>query len=407
MSKITAIELYNFMTVKEGRLEFDDSNVLNLVGYNDSGKSSVTRALEVLLYDAYSNDQVNFIRDDEDMFGVGLEFDDGVAINKYKYATGQSEWEMLKDGKTLYTNRLESGIASISGVPEVIQNYLGVVKDDITGTYLNVRRNSDKAFLVQTTGGDNYKILNSILRADILANTVKKLNEDRNKLQVDINSNSITLNTLKGELESIRVLPDEFIGSLKTLTKVIRDNKSKVDALLNISDKEQAYNGVVVWDEVKPVDISNYMLLETVVEAYNATLTVIPDELSTLDVDRLSILESIVEAKKGLDIVIPDSLPVVDTSKYDLISSIMEYSTSLDTYIGEELDLIDIEKLNLIRNVGEAFNTLYHETNTLTSVETQHREVLSELKTLSVQHGFQICKSCGTVVEFEEEHAHG
>lgn len=407
MSKLKAIELYNFMTVRDGRFEFDETNVINLVGYNDSGKSSVTRALEVILYDAYPNDQVNFITDDEEMFGVGLEFTDGVEVNKYKYSTGQSVWEMKKDGDILYTNRLASGIASIHGVPEPIRDYLGVVEDNITGQYLNVRRNSDKAFLVQTSGGDNYKILNSILRADVLANAVSELNKDRNRLQTEITSTSTMRDTLRGELNGIKVLPDKYVSDLQGLTVGIRSNQSKVELLTHISDRVQEYNSIHVTEEISTVDLTQYSLLESVVEAYNATQELVQDELSVLDVAKLDMLEIALEAKRGMDIVVPDELSVLDTSKYDLMTQIVTSFSDMNIFIQPELPTIDAVKLDMIRSVGETFNALYHETNKLNQIEQERDSVVKELQDLSNQYGFKICGGCGSVVEFEGDHVHG
>lgn len=50
MSKILGLELENFMSIKEAKLVFDETNIINLKGYNDSGKSAITRALDVLMF---------------------------------------------------------------------------------------------------------------------------------------------------------------------------------------------------------------------------------------------------------------------------------------------------------------------------------------------------------------------
>ncbi|RKW48284.1 MAG: hypothetical protein D8B41_00145, partial [Porphyromonas sp.] len=56
-SKIVSIELENFMAIKNAILTFDESNIINLKGYNDSGKSAITRALDVLFFNSYKNAQ--------------------------------------------------------------------------------------------------------------------------------------------------------------------------------------------------------------------------------------------------------------------------------------------------------------------------------------------------------------
>lgn len=47
-SKLVAWEVWNFMSIKHGKVEFDERNIINIKGYNDSGKSAMLRALDVL-----------------------------------------------------------------------------------------------------------------------------------------------------------------------------------------------------------------------------------------------------------------------------------------------------------------------------------------------------------------------
>ena len=181
-SKIVSIKIENFMSIKNALLEFDESNIISLCGYNDSGKSAITRLLEVMFYNTYSTDQVKFITDGEDYWLGAITFSDGVVYTRKKYLDGKSLWELKKDDKILFTNLLPNGtLAAMGDTPEIIEKYLGVIQDELTTEELNVRRNTDKLFLVGTSGGDNYKILNTVLRSDVLASASKSLNEDKNK----------------------------------------------------------------------------------------------------------------------------------------------------------------------------------------------------------------------------------
>ena len=100
-SKIISLKIENFMSIKNGLIEFDDSNIISLCGYNDSGKSAITRLMEVMLYNAYSTDQVKFITDGEDYWLGELTFSDGVVYTRRKYADGKSLWELTKGVKIL------------------------------------------------------------------------------------------------------------------------------------------------------------------------------------------------------------------------------------------------------------------------------------------------------------------
>mgnify|MGYP003093532149 CR=1 FL=1 len=77
-SKITSVEIKNFMGYESGKIQFDESGVINIKGYNDSGKSAMLTACAVAMMDAYKQKQAKFIRFGEDYFGIVVSFDDGV-----------------------------------------------------------------------------------------------------------------------------------------------------------------------------------------------------------------------------------------------------------------------------------------------------------------------------------------
>jgi hypothetical protein len=367
-NKLVAIELQNFMSIGQARIEFDETGILNLCGYNDSGKSAITRSLEVVLYDGYSSDQVNFIMDDQDHFGIGLEFADGVSINKFKYANGKSVWEMIRNGEMLFTNRLSNGVAAMSDIPEVIANYLGVVKDEHTDEQLNVRRNTDKLFLINTTGGDNYKIINSVLRCDVLAESVKRMNEDRNKLQSEVANLATSSATLKNELNAILVVDTDTLGTIDQNMKNLAVNKQRTEYLMAISTQKEILDSFAVYDEVPMVDT-----------------------------DRLSTILAVQELKKSLEVPIYDECSVLDTSRLTALADIIQLRQALDVDIPPEVTIVAVDRLNDVMTVGKAFNDLWNSTNTMNATIAEHESVLAELATLSTQHGFKICKTCGTV----------
>lgn len=368
MSKLVAIELQDFMSIESARLEFDESGIINLVGYNDSGKSAVTRALEVIFYDAYFGTQASFIRDDQEYFGIGLEFDDGVAINKYKYANGKSIWEMVKGDQTLFTNQLQDSIAAMEDIPEPISRYLGVVKDDSTDEQLNIRRNTDKLFLIDTTGGDNYKIINSVLRYDILAESVKRMNEDRNKLQSELTNLATSSKTLKGELNSIMVLNNETIGTVNETTEKLKVSKRQVEYLTSILEQKEILDEFVVYDEVPVLDTSRLQSIIALQELKEATEIPIYNECTIIDNSRLQLLESVIQLRQELNVTIPPECPVISA-----------------------------QQLRDIMEVGESYNSLWQTSNDLTNTENEHSQVTTQLSQLSQQYGFKICKNCGTV----------
>lgn len=367
--RITAIELANFMSIESARLEFDESGVLNICGYNDSGKSAIIRALEVLFYDAYPNEQVNFIQDGKDYFGVGLEFEDGISINKYKYIDGKSVWEMLKGEEVVFTNQLDNGIAALGDIPDIIKKYLGVVKDDHTDEQLNVRRNTDRLFLINTTGGDNYKIINSVLRCDILAESVKRMNEDRNKLQSEVLNLVTSRDTLKDEVARITVLDDGTIQLLQESSEKLKQLKAKADIL------------EVVFKEKEFLD----------------SFEVYP-ELSVVDTGRLEDLQRIMDLREQMNIPVYDECKLIDTAKLSMLEEIMRYRDALSEAVPPEVGVVDTQRFQSIMEVAQAYNHLWKVSQEYEQTEKEYQLLLSELQRLSDLYGFKICKNCGTIV---------
>lgn len=371
MSRLIAIEALNFMSIKQARIEFDESGILNLAGYNDSGKSAITRLLEIILYDAYQNEQVNYIHDGEEMFGAGVEFDDGVSINKYKYSNGKSVWEMMKDDQVIYTNRLANGVAAMSGVPEPIQKYINVVEDEYTGEKLNVRRNTDKLFLVGMSGGDVYKIINAVLHCDTLAETVKRLNEDRNKVQSELASKSTQLETLKTELKNLKVIEESTLDNLRNKHENLTLASQRLDSITSIGSQK---------DQI-------------------ATLEPHP-ELQLVDTTRFYDIQNVILAKQGVDKYdqeLPPELHVIDTDRLRQLNAIQDLRKQLDVNITPELVPVDLQRLNDMKQIGMLFNRYYQHSTTLANIDKELQETQHQLKHLSDEHGFKICANCGTV----------
>ena len=80
-------EVENFMCYSHAKVEFDEKNVINFKGYNDSGKSAMLQALNVLMFNSNASKQINFIKDDADYFRIMAYFE---ALNeKYDINTVQ------------------------------------------------------------------------------------------------------------------------------------------------------------------------------------------------------------------------------------------------------------------------------------------------------------------------------
>lgn len=408
MSKLKAVELYNVMSIKEARAEFDETGIISLVGYNDSGKSAFTRAMEIVLYDEYKNEQSKYILKGEDMMGIGLEFDDGVAINKYKYLDGKSVWEFMKDGKMIYTNRLPDGIAAMPTVPQPIAEYLGVIEDNITGEKLNVRRNTDRLLLINTTGGENYKIINAILKLNVLSDAIEHINTEANRIQTDLTVKATTMNNLKDQLEEINFVPTEVIKKLELEKSDIIPKLQRQTKLKEIDKTIQELEGIQVYQELTLIDFIRIeqlnqidQLLQTLHQPIQPEATIIAESL----LQRLASLKEIDKLVEAVNVPIQPEVQQVDITRLALLKEIDKLNQDLAVSIQPETIKIDLSKLSNLENILTLANQLKEEEQSLTKIDDELAEVSQSLEKAAKEQDFRICPNCKTII-LGEEHGH-
>ena len=254
-------EVWNFMCIERGKCEFDDRNIVNLKGYNDSGKSAMLQALKVLISNSNPTKQVGFIQDDKDYFRVIAAFDDGVMILRDKYINGQSLYEMYKDNQLIYTSKSGNALTRITEVPKPIADYLGLIMYD--GTCLNARACFEKQIGVQTTGSENYKMFNTVLKSEEIATASALLNNDRNKLASDINAVDADLQAQKGFLGNKDKITAEMVGYLKDHDSALDQYLTMESTLSTIHTLKVSKDAVVIYPELSGVDATQLAELDT------------------------------------------------------------------------------------------------------------------------------------------------
>ena len=370
-SEIVSIKIQNFMSIKDALLEFDERGIISLCGYNDSGKSAITRLFEVMFYNKYPNDQVKFITDGEDFWSCVMTFSDGVVYTREKYADGKGFYELKSGDKILFTNKLENGtFAAISDVPEVISAYLGVIKDEVTGQQVNVRRNSDELFLIETTGGQNYKMLNNILRSEVLTTATVNLNTDKNSLNSEVSEKETIRQVYEEQYNSYEVAPVEQIDEVKSFIINLEENSNRSKLVLSVINLFNQLSNISIYEELKPIDTSRLISLQSVVGLLKQTKQPIYEEVKPIDTDRLNALRKIIALRKELKVSTFDILPP-----------------------------IDVERTKDIRFIAEEFNKFKLYREKFESVDNALTSKKNELKELSEKYGLKICKNCGSFVD--------
>lgn len=385
MSKILGLELENFMSIKEAKLVFDETNILNLKGYNDSGKSAITRALDVLLFDSYKRAQKNFITHGEHYFRIKLHFDDGVTIVRDKYLNGSSLYEMYSEGQLIFSTKVGNTLTQVKDVPLEIREYLAMTETS-EGNYLNSQSIYDKQFLIQTTGSENVELLNGVLK-------LKETGLATTAIKNDINQLSSSINGLLADIESIKISLERYEDLDEGFIILLSDLDSKYDEV------ERKYNQLI--------DVEN--LLSDMAEL-PLGLPDLPLIDGGLYASLLGVASSVEELAKIKDI------PTVDVISYNSYVELLKLAElqksykNVNTYI-LDIPLIDFGRLNTLKILGNSFKEFADISNTIGSLMERSEELENEslqIQEYARENGISIskCDNCGALVQGIAGHVH-
>lgn len=400
--KLEKWEVYNFMSIEHGVCKFDDSNIIFLKGYNDSGKSAMLRALDVLFYNKHAQSQVQFIQDDKDYFRVLAYFEDGVIILRDKYINGQSLYEMYKDGECIYSTKVNNTLTKVSEVPEPIALYLGVLQE------LNTRTCYDKQFAVQTTGSENYKVFSTILKSEELAKAGELVNNDKNKLGADITSIENKIDAYKEVVQDGIKLTDELVTAMESIDKFIDFHETLTNYLSGIANLNVQLENTVVFPEITEVDSSEINIIENILGTLNTVRGIkeVP-ELSLVDYTELESLIKLKEAKETLvGIQMFPKVQDIDYSELDMLLGLKELNDSLSCFYAgyDEITEINSEQFTSLMSIKSLVDKLPD----VSSVDSELDDVNNQIKELALQLGdnVSICPDCGHVLIGDEGHIH-
>lgn len=407
-SRLVAVEIFNVMSIKEARIEFDGSNIISITGYNDSGKSALTKSLEIVFYDEYKNDQSKFIHGKEEYMGIGLEFDDGVSINKYKYRNGNSLWEMLKDDEMIYTNQLGNTIAAMPTVPDPIKKYLRVIEDKVTGEKLNVRRNTDQTLLINTTGGQNYKIINAVLKLDVLSKAIERLNMGSNRLQSTFISKSSALEALIDSQDSINFLPEGIIEYITNIKGIIAETALRKKALQAIDEVSTTLHEIELTPELPTLDLTRVNMLRELSALDARVKEPVTPHVNPIDmglVQRLQLLRNISNMQALTLQPVHEQVNTLDTTQLQLLKEIGKLYGVTNVSVHDEVKLLDGGRVSMLSELINRLRNVQEEEQLLTSINNELEEIQNKFDEASKTQGFKVCPNCKTII-LDEVHNH-
>lgn len=409
-SKIKEIKIANVATLKNAKFVFDESGILNIKGYNDSGKSAFLQSVAMNLINLEPKVQSKFIRHGADFFRVSILFDDGVEITRDKYINGQSLYEMRKDGELVYTTKEGRTLTKVNKVPDIIQDYLGLCMTD--NGCINYQSRRDPLFLIDTTGSQNYADLHEALKLEQVSRANSIANSDKNKaasevteIEADIQSKEVR----KAELNNVSEWLIENLERLESIAIELEDRKEDVGVIKELS--EDIENRKVI-PEVKLVHVERYEAVSSISRIVGdiESIPVYPS-VQRVDSSRLDSISSISKSVSNLEEVrVLPPISLVDTDRIMRLNSIKGYISQLKelskTYI-PDIPKVDKNNLDAISDLRQLVASQKELGECVLSLQKVKSELKSTKQTLRVKvekareqgHIFTKCSNCGSFIE--------
>jgi exonuclease SbcC len=209
------IVLENFQGFERG--EFNLSPNLNiLVGVSNVGKSSVARALSLVLYNQWDKSWcrygAKFCRITlETSTGLVIIREKGDKVNRYILRSPDSPEQLFESFGT--------------STPEQIQQVLKIHEVQIDTTdklNLNLAGQMDALFLLSQTGSYRAKVLGKLSGATYLDHAIRELNKDKRRITAEKDAKDLETGELKGQVDKFEGL-ESFSGTISALESRLSD----------------------------------------------------------------------------------------------------------------------------------------------------------------------------------------
>lgn len=324
-SPIKTIRVKNFRNIGDVELSFEDSPIITLVGSNEAGKTSIIKAFAACALHANPRDQKDWIRDTTKMFGVEINLEDGTQLVRVKEDGGINLYRIIYPDKQVWD------VTKITdGLPVPVQKIMGLIEESETGEFLHIRTYEDRLLFVVTPDSTNYKVMYSALKVEQLTKAIKIGSNQVNTLKSEVNRNENSLDTLRNQLKSIKIVDVEALLD-------IRERLKYQLSLLDKLEKAVQYKRNIEEQEVQlgAIGLINRFNLQPI------------DELLTSNINRVSNILKGQESLKVSASVLEKSnnLEIIDISLLNRLSSLLLKKNELGTKIEEAGAYIHIGKV--------------------------------------------------------------
>jgi len=390
---IKKIMLENFQSHKNTEIDFSDGYNC-IVGRNDSGKTSVLRALSIILYNQPRGADM-FIRHGTKSFKVEIELDSGVRVARIKGKIGSKTVNKyvitMANGQEIPFENVENT------VPEDVSDVLklrSLVIGDMT-YQINYRKQKESPFLLLDPDSTKAKILSNISGNDAVDLAIQDKNKDLGGIKKE-------QKFLSDELESLKLQIDEYkdmdiikekLSELKSLIDKILQAKEKYDVLyaLNNTYKDIIEDKKILLRKKELFKNLDFEIMEKIVENFNKYKVMfnLCDNYNSVIEDRDGLLKK-KELFKSIDLKVMDIL-IDKYNQYKVLRGLADRFLLIKDDLSvlksksEKMKVVDFsimdiiissyEKLNKIKLVKEMFDKTREE---LEFLELKKSEIIED-----------------------------
>ena len=420
---IKAILLRNFRSLEEVIIDFVDSPIVSIVGDNEAGKSSVTKALQTIGANLNPNAQKDYIRTDTEGFIVAVKFadDEDTTVVRLK-SRGENGYRVQKGPNIVWSvSKMDS-----SEVPPEIQKYMGFVIEPETKELLNIRTYEDLMIFIHTSSSSNYKIIYNALKVDNILRAKKAGQNEINMHKNSIRDAENGISTLTDELRKIKLIDLDPLLAVRDRIKNSYDSISKLETAMSARDDVQrldretqdlkSLSEASVINELTAYTLNESITVKENLDALNKVLKDFDeiDKLQEIDLHIIEKLQDGINLKEKLsndDVQIYNGIEnaqIIDINSMLTLEKALEDKKKLDNIEAEiarlskfNTDGINMNELSIFESAFE----LKEKISNLGAVEAETRETIKQLENEMKQFGVYVstCPNCGETVIFNPE----
>jgi DNA repair ATPase RecN len=292
---INQLQIMNFQALRLANLKFDPG-VNCIIGQTDACKSGIVRTLKLNLLNKPTGTAFLPIFDKKKKANISVTFDNDKKITRIR-------------GKNTNIYKTNDGLEYEkfgTDPPDEIQRIVNIIP------WLNFQFQHDAPFLLSMSGGDAAKALNTIIRMEIIDETVQAIRQDEREAGKKFKAIETAYNESKSEFDALAWVDkaDAMVRHLEGFEIELEKKKETISDLENYLDELEEIESVISGIKLIPqnilndleerqdslnIKISKLTQLESLFKELNKIESDI-SEIKLIPIDRVNELEAKVKA---------------------------------------------------------------------------------------------------------------